>query len=765
MRRWFLSYHSPDQALAERLKAAIERKDSGARVVFAPANMRAGGFWSEQLAQELADATAFVLVVGERGLGDWQKVEYREAFERRVKSPDFPVILVLLEGQTAPGLPFLRQLHWIVTPDPASEKGVTELLDAASGSSAGRAERWRYTTPYRGLAAMEEKDSDYFFGRERETVEVLNLLAETSDRIPVLLGNSGVGKSSIAQAGVLATLRRQAWPEGTHGAGAWPLAFMESRKWCFLTMKPGTEPLRALVEPFIQTWQFDPTDPRRETRRTEWIENLQNGRNTLSGLLDATEDRLQQRGQSKPAKFFLYVDQGEELYVRSEKIQHRRFSELVAQGLSDSRLAALMSMRSDFLGHLQIDEPLFAVHRKIDVPPLRETELREVISKPASLLGARFATDNLADDIARRTAEESTTDASALPLLSYFLDDMWKGMVEQGDGILRAPERFIELGRVLVDRANAFIARHPNSEDKLRRIFTLKLATVREGQEPTRRRAWRSEFSEDEWLLVTELADDPNRLLVTGISDAGVTPEVSPTTNSASKVEPSAGEGYAEVAHEVIFRRWEKLRQWVTNEREFLAWRSGLEAARLAWQATPKQKRAMLLTGRVLTQAVDRLKKRRADISKVDQDFIIRSRNRRRLIGWASPLLVILFAYSTPLSSYIRDKIWPPVSVVSGAGSDPCNVINSSASPGMGPEQNTVTMRIFSWIQGYMSGFNRSKQEVVFDVGAFTSQQGVVFDVEAFSPEIQWELIQSYCQAHPAEPIERAIQQRSILKR
>ena len=29
MRRWFLSYHSPEQALAERLKAAIERKDAG----------------------------------------------------------------------------------------------------------------------------------------------------------------------------------------------------------------------------------------------------------------------------------------------------------------------------------------------------------------------------------------------------------------------------------------------------------------------------------------------------------------------------------------------------------------------------------------------------------------------------------------------------------------------------------------------------------------------------------------------------------------
>jgi hypothetical protein len=74
-------------------------------------------------------------------------------------------------------------------------------------------ERWRYTMPYRGLSAMEEKDSDYFFGRERKTVEVLNVLAAQSGRLSVLLGNSGVRKSSLAQAGVIAGLRRQAWPE------------------------------------------------------------------------------------------------------------------------------------------------------------------------------------------------------------------------------------------------------------------------------------------------------------------------------------------------------------------------------------------------------------------------------------------------------------------------------------------------------------------------------------------------------------------------
>src|ERR1700722_4305806 len=107
MRRWFLSYHSPDQALAERLKAAIERKDSTTRVFFAPTNLRAGGSWSVQLAQEIADANAFILLVGEAGVGQWQVPEYDEALDRWVKSPaDFPLIIVLLEGQSVPGLPF-----------------------------------------------------------------------------------------------------------------------------------------------------------------------------------------------------------------------------------------------------------------------------------------------------------------------------------------------------------------------------------------------------------------------------------------------------------------------------------------------------------------------------------------------------------------------------------------------------------------------------------------------------------------------------------
>src|SRR5262249_17806612 len=279
--------------------------------------------------------------------------------------------------------------------------------------------------------------------------------------------------------------KRQAWPEESGSPSAWPEAFEDSRRWCFLTLKPGTEPLKALIETFLDTWQFDAGDPSRIKYRNEWVEQLldTNGKTTLSDLLSETERRYKNLDLSKPPAFLLYVDQGEEMYVRAEERQRRRFSEMIAQGVADSRLYVLMSMRADFLGELQKDEPLFKVHRKIDVPPLREAELRSVVSRPPELLSARFETAGLADMITRRTAEDSVKDVGALPLLSYTLDDMWSAMVKRDDGVLRLPAQSFELGGVLVDRANHFLATHPKSQDELRRIFTLRLATVREGED------------------------------------------------------------------------------------------------------------------------------------------------------------------------------------------------------------------------------------------------------------------------------------------
>jgi hypothetical protein len=206
---------------------------------------------------------------------------------------------------------------------------------------------------------------------------------------------------------VLAALKRQTWPEGPDGPGTWPEVFQDSRHWCFLTLTPGTAPLKALVEAFLESWQMGSTDPERVKHQNGWIELLQDGEATLADLLDATERRYKELYRTNPLAFFLYVDQGEELYARADDRHQKLFSEVMAQGISDPRLYTLMSIRSDFLGELQNDESLFKVHRKIDVPPLREEDLGSVVSRPAALLNAHFETDRLAGDIARRAAEEA----------------------------------------------------------------------------------------------------------------------------------------------------------------------------------------------------------------------------------------------------------------------------------------------------------------------------------------------------------------------
>ena len=175
---------------------------------------------------------------------------------------------------------------------------------------------------------MTEADSDFFFGRGRETVDVLSALAAAPDRLPVLLGNSGVGKSSLAQAGVLAALKRQAWPEEGGAPNAWPQVFRGQPPLVLPHPQARHRAAQVAGRGVPRTWQFGATDPERVKHQNGWIELLRDGKATLRDLLDATERRYNELDQPKPPAFFLYVDQGEELYVRAEERQRRRFSEI-----------------------------------------------------------------------------------------------------------------------------------------------------------------------------------------------------------------------------------------------------------------------------------------------------------------------------------------------------------------------------------------------------------------------------------------------------
>lgn len=91
--------------------------------------------------------------------------------------------------------------------------------------------------PFPGLASFDSGDADWFCGRESLVAELFGRLAEQGSGAGPLLvmGVSGVGKSSVLHAGVLAAFARGEFPQEG------------SRDWPRVSMTPGGKPLITLA--------------------------------------------------------------------------------------------------------------------------------------------------------------------------------------------------------------------------------------------------------------------------------------------------------------------------------------------------------------------------------------------------------------------------------------------------------------------------------------------------------------------------------------
>jgi formylglycine-generating enzyme required for sulfatase activity len=133
------------------------------------------------------------------------------------------------------------------------------------------------------------------------------------------------------------------------------------------------------------------------------------------------------------------------------------------------------------------------------------------------------------------------------------------------------------------------------------------------------------------------------------------------SSTPTATIEASVGETYAEVAHEAIFRRWDKLREWIAAEREFLAWRTSLEGARRSWEAAPTESRAdALLSGLLLAQAQAFLAQRPEDFLSVDRAFITQSierdrRARQRVRRFQASAYVLLVGIIAALVGWMNE--------------------------------------------------------------------------------------------------------------
>ena len=408
-----------------------------------------------------------------------------------------------------------------------------------------------------------------------------------------------MGKSSLAQAGVIAALKRQEWPTG----GAWPAALTDSRSWLPLTIRPEDKPLKSLALTFTRLLYELSADQDEDAEG--WVQRFRDGAG-FGDLMRAVKERLAQSlGCDAPQSFFLYIDQAEELYASTEregkpdaaaKRDAETFSRLIAEAAGRADCRVMLSLGSGYLNSLDADEALSAVSQVVYVPPMTSDALQQAIERPAVAFGVRFVPDEMPSIIACSIANQ----AGALPHLGYLLSQAWRQMQERNDGVMRfdEPPKDFDVSATLRERVECYCAEGKAQERDLERLFTLHLTLVLRRGYVIKRRARRAECSANEWNIAEELAEAKWRLV-------------------------TLEKDVAEVAHEQLLRSWPTLDGWLKRRWEFLIFKSYLEEERKFYDETPASaKTSALLTGRRLEVARDLLKMQADDLAPEERKFI-----------------------------------------------------------------------------------------------------------------------------------------------
>ena len=269
-------------------------------------------------------------------------------------------------------------------------------------------------------------------------------------------------------------------------------------------------------------------------------------------------------------RVLILVDQFEEVFTlcrdESERLAFIQKLFIHAQNAS-YKTTVVIALRADFYSHCaQYPHLRQAVATEQEyIGQMRTEELRRAIEEPARRGGWEFEpglVDVLLNDIGAQGSQEP--EPGALPLLSHALLATW----ERRRGRTFTLDGYYASGGVrsaIAETAESVFTDQLNrTQQNLARDVFLRLTELGEGTEDTRRRAGLNELvrqSEEALQLRAVLNTLAESRLITLNEDS------------------------AEVAHEALIREWQRLREWLNEDRDGLKLHRHLTETAREWES------------------------------------------------------------------------------------------------------------------------------------------------------------------------------------
>ncbi|HWB11977.1 MAG TPA: formylglycine-generating enzyme family protein [Pirellulales bacterium] len=532
----------------------------------------------------------------------------------------------------------LRAYHGYSGPIEFAQRLRLHLRDAVDEIlGADAAPRWRHE-PYRALARFDTEHAAIFHGRDEETCDLLQRLRDqerAGAAFAVIVGASGSGKSSLARAGVAATLSQ--YP-GDDDVKQWRPAFFT----------PGLEAndlVRGLVGLLAEVV------PELNTTRTA-LDDVAAGlhrdapltvRLSISPAVARAAERV-----GGPVRVLLVIDQMEELWTDPKPIsaeERKTFLDAVEALARSGLVAVLATLRSDFYAKAQ-QMPAFVRLKgergHFDLLPPGPASLRRLITEPARLAGLRFErNDQTGRTLDELVLEDAMRDASSLPLLEYALSELHQRCVaappapsgtEADDAKPPRPLTFAvykALGGVegaLANRASEVFGRLPaEAQAALDDILPL-LVTIDVTRDQT---AWRDGRRDESFgeAGAEETSEQPAVRRRAPLAKLTCTEARKALTEQLIEArfvttDLAGGVPIASFAHEALLRGWQRMADWIAENREYLRLRARVEQSERLWEQARCDKSFLLAAGLPLEEGRRLLGGRRQLLTERTAEYI-----------------------------------------------------------------------------------------------------------------------------------------------
>ncbi len=350
-----------------------------------------------------------------------------------------------------------------------------------------------------------------------------------------------------------------------------------------------------------------------------------------SGRLDEADLARQHReGLELPkARLALVIDQLEELFTAGFSLEVRqKYISALAGLVRSGRVFVLATLRSDFYPRYQEFPELIELAKpsgKFDLRPPTPYELGNMIRLPAEAAGLRFEQKRETGqrlDQALRDAAAVTPES--LPLLEHVLSLLYEQEDIRGDSLLRWSdyEEVGELRGALAQHAEAVFSMLRPREQSAFPLVMRYLVTLSQGEEEVpngRTVPYRD--------LVGSESDDDQKASAKDFVDLFIEKRL-----LVADTDPQ-GEVTVRVAHEALLRGWRRVKEWLTENREFLRMRDRLDSSLKLWLSRGKQTDDLLEPGLHLAEGEKLVKDFGSSLSREQIDYLSASifeRDRRK---------------------------------------------------------------------------------------------------------------------------------------